>query len=97
MAKAYSISSIEEAWAYLNHEILNERLRECTQLVLSHPDSSLSDIFGQPDDLKFQSCMTLFLIASGGDKLFKQALDTFCEGRLCAFTEKKLICDSEKE
>src|ERR1700753_2225748 len=60
MARRYAIASLEEARAYLDHPILGDRLRDCTELVLLHRDSSARQIFGSPDDLKFHSSMTLF-------------------------------------
>ena len=60
MAQRYAITSIDEAQAYLAHERLGVRLRECTALVNAVTGRSVSDIFGYPDDLKFHSSMTLF-------------------------------------
>src|SRR5215471_14890599 len=60
MAQKFAISSKEEAAAYLEHPMLGPRLRQCTQLVNCLEGGSIGDIFGNPDDLKFRSCMTLF-------------------------------------
>lgn len=82
-SRIYAIGSIDEARAYLSHPVLGPRLRECTSLVLDHPDSTLRQIFGTPDDLKFRSSMTLFARAGRGSSdaaLFERALDTFCNG-----------------
>ena len=76
----YAIRSLEEAGAYLGHAILGARLRECTKLVLSHPDKSLVEIFGFPDDLKFCSSMTLFAQAAKDERMISKAIDLFCEG-----------------
>jgi len=82
-ARYFALKSREEARAYLAHPVLGERLQETTRAVLSHRERSLSYIFGQPDDIKFRSSMTLFVEA--GDPahrlLFQQALDIFCEGQ----------------
>src|SRR4029077_21032235 len=61
MAQRYAIASLDEAKAYAAHPVLGARLRECTALVLAVEDKSVHAIFGSPDDLKFHSCMTLFV------------------------------------
>lgn len=80
IAKAFSISSREEAVAYLEHDVLGPRLRRCTRLVLDAEDSSLAQIFGSPDDMKFKSSMTLFAYAGSRDVVFRSALNKFCSG-----------------
>src|SRR6185437_4906850 len=57
MAHKYGISSKEEAEAYLKHPVLGPRLRECTELVNQIEDSSIDEIFGFPDSMKFRSSM----------------------------------------
>ena len=76
----YAISSRDEAFAYLQHPLLGPRLRECTQLVLQVEGRSALEIFGEPDDIKFRSCMTLFAKASIDDEIFQQALDKYFDG-----------------
>src|ERR1700755_1240990 len=51
-AQYYGISSRDEARAYLAHELLGARLRECTRLVMAIEGRSAREIFGTPDDLK---------------------------------------------
>ncbi|MBO1924000.1 DUF1810 domain-containing protein [Thiomicrorhabdus sp. 6S3-12] len=76
----YSIKSIGEARAYLEHPLLGERLIKCTETVMQHRTKSLLEIFGKPDNRKFCSCMTLFAAVS--DKpVFQQAIDSFCNGQ----------------
>lgn len=82
MAAAYAIGSMIEAEAYLEHEVLGPRLRECTQLVIQVQGRSLHDIFGSPDATKFQSSMTLFAKATTGNQLFTEALEKYCNGLL---------------
>jgi uncharacterized protein (DUF1810 family) len=74
MARRFAIQSLEQAQRYLQHPILGPRLRQHTQLVLNVQDRSISDIFGDPDDLKFHSSMTLFDLAAPGDPLFLSVL-----------------------
>src|SRR6201996_8486462 len=59
-AVRYGIASLQEARAYLAHDLLGPRLRECTRLVNEVQNRSIAQIFGSPDDLKLFSSMTLF-------------------------------------
>lgn len=60
MAQRYGISSLDEARAYLAHDVLGPRLLECTALVAHSGQASADDLFGWPDNLKVRSSMTLF-------------------------------------
>jgi len=64
IAEKFAMTSLEEAKAHLQHPILGPRLRECTQLVLNLDGHSAEQIFGYPDNLKFRSCLTLFMTAT---------------------------------
>jgi uncharacterized protein (DUF1810 family) len=59
-ARHFAIASAVEARAYLAHDLLGPRLRECAALVAQVEGRSAGQIFGSPDDLKFRSSMTLF-------------------------------------
>lgn len=76
----YAISSKNEAIAYLNHPILGERLRQCTELVLNISGRTSEQIFDYTDTLKFRSCMTLFDIVSERDGIFRDALQKYFGG-----------------
>src|SRR5499427_9830326 len=76
----YAISSVDEARAYLQHPLLGPRLKECTQLVLQVEDRSALEIFGEPDDVKFRSSMTLFTNVSSEDDIFERALKKYFGG-----------------
>ena len=80
MAKEYAISSLAETRAYLEHPLLGPRLRECVQLMLDVAGKSVRDILGSPDDLKFRSCMTLFVKAAPEEPLFAAALTQYYGG-----------------
>ena len=80
MAQKYAISSLEEAKAYLRHPVLGARLRECVRLVNALEGRSRHEIFGSPDDMKFQSSMTLFALADPDEPLFAAALQKYCGG-----------------
>jgi len=76
----FAISGRQEGQAYLDHAILGPRLRECTALVLKARARPIEQIFGSPDDMKFQSCMTLFDAVTPA-AVFGEALDAFFAGR----------------
>lgn len=89
-ARHYAISSLEEARAYLDHPILGPRLVECTRLVLNIEGSSLEQIFGYPDDLKFRSSMTLFARAAPNEAVFRDALKKYFDGEEDPLTLERL-------
>ena len=76
----YGLADLNEARAYLQHPILRQRLEECIQVLLAGQISNPTRIFGHPDDLKFHSCLTLFLFADPENDIFKKALDKFYGG-----------------
>jgi uncharacterized protein (DUF1810 family) len=90
MAEKFAISSVAEAEAYLRHEILGPRLRECTGLVNAVEGRSMHEIFGSPDDMKFRSSMTLFSHATPDNGVFKQALQKYFGGELDPLTLERL-------
>jgi uncharacterized protein (DUF1810 family) len=89
MARHYAIASRDEAKAYVAHDVLGPRLRECTQAVLAVSDSTANAIFGSRDDIKFRSCMTLF-DAVAADGMFDEALARFYGGQRDPATLKRL-------
>jgi uncharacterized protein (DUF1810 family) len=79
-ARRFAIASREEAQAYLQHPVLGPRLRECTRLVNLVEGRTLEQIFGDPDDVKFRSSMTLFAHATPDNQVFEDALRKYCGG-----------------
>ncbi|HET6733695.1 DUF1810 domain-containing protein [Mycobacterium sp.] len=79
-AVRYGIASLEEARAYLAHDILGPRLRECARLVAAIDGRSADDIFGWPDNLKVRSSMTLFAHATDDNADFNAVLEKFYGG-----------------
>ena len=80
MAQRFAIASREEAIAYLGHGVLGFRLKECTALITAVEGRKVREILGSPDDLKFQSSMTLFSAVSS-DPEFSAAIAKFYGGR----------------
>lgn len=49
-------------------------------MVLQVQGRSALEIFGEPDDLKFRSSITLFAQVSNDDDIFEQALQKYFDG-----------------
>jgi uncharacterized protein (DUF1810 family) len=79
-AVRFAISSADEARAYLAHELLGPRLRECARLASRIDGRSAEEIFGWPDDLKLRSSMTLFARAADDSADFVAVLEKFYGG-----------------
>ena len=79
-ARAYALSGLDEARAYLAHPVLGPRLRECTELVAAVQGRTASEIFGYPDDLKLRSSITLFARAAPDTAVFAEVLDRYFDG-----------------
>jgi uncharacterized protein (DUF1810 family) len=79
-AVRYAISSPAQARAYLSHDVLGTRLRECTRLVNEIRGRSIDDIFGWPDNLKVRSSMTLFARATDDNAEFVALLEKYYNG-----------------
>src|SRR5450631_1988181 len=60
-SKRFSISSLDEARAYLEHPVLGPRLAESAHVLLEGQGTNADDIFGGLDAQKLRSSMTLFL------------------------------------
>ena len=81
MARRFAISSLVEAQAYLAHPLLGPRLRECTALLLAVEGRSAIDIFGDPDERKLRSSMTLFARAAPTEPIFEECLRRYFGGQ----------------
>ena len=80
-SRTFAIGSLDEARAYLHHDVLGPRLRECTQTAIDLETRTADDIFGGIDAVKFRSCLTLFVKVSAPDDVFTRALEKFFQGR----------------
>jgi len=80
MSRAFAISSLDEAKAYLRHSVLGPRLIECAGIVAGARAGTAEQIFGGIDAQKLRSCMTLFLRAQPDEPLFQQVLDRYFGG-----------------
>lgn len=86
-ANYYAIKNREMAQQYLKHPILGQRLIEISQAVYDLNAPNIVDVFGYPDYLKFQSCMTMFSLVLPEQKIFRMNLLRYFRGDICRYTE----------
>ena len=79
-SRRYAIKSIEKARQYLNHPVLGKRLLECVKVILAIEGRSISEIFGDPDDMKLKSSMTLFTCIPNSPSVLFRVLDKYFNG-----------------
>ena len=90
MSRQYGIHSLAEASSYLAHPVLGARYRECCQALMNVRGKSARDIFGSPDDMKFQSSLTLFAETAPDEILFFNLLEKYFDGEADEATLEKL-------
>ena len=88
MSQKYSIKSITEANYYLADSYLRNNLHELCNILLTSEKSAYV-IFGNLDQYKLKSCMTLFDIVCPND-MFEKVLDKFFSGKRCGKTIRLL-------
>lgn len=89
-SKKYAIQNLEEAELYLSHEVLGKRLIEISEVLLKIEGKTAYEIFGNPDDMKLKSCMTLFSLTNNAKPIFKEVLEKYFRGERCPKTIKIL-------
>lgn len=80
MSQHYSIHSLHEARAFLEHPVLGPRLREVCEIVNGIQGKTAHEIFGSPDDIKLRSSMTLFAHAAEDNAVFLEVLRKYFGG-----------------
>lgn len=88
MAHLYGISGLGEAKAYLAHPVLSRRLYELCGELLKHKDKTALEIFGDIDEMKLKSSMTLFALTSEDYTIFDEVLEHFFGGEIDEVTVK---------
>ena len=78
-AKLYSIKSLKEGRAYLEHPLLGPRLNKACEILLSLKDASMDEVMGFPDDSKLLSSMTLFEALSDSNSIFTKIIEFYFE------------------
>ena len=79
-SQLYGIGDLSEARAYLAHDVLGNRLRECVSTLLRIENRTALEIFGPIDEMKLRSSLTLFNAASE-EAIFDQAIDRYFNGQ----------------
>ena len=88
MAHKYGIINLDEAKAYLEHPVLSGRLYELCGELLKHKDKTALEIFGDIDEMKLKSSMTLFALTSEDYTIFDEVLEHFFGGEMDEVTVK---------
>lgn len=78
----YGLEGIEEAKEYLDNEYLRNHLLEITKALLDLDTNNPLQVLGFPDNLKVNSCMTLFYYTEPSITLFKDVIDKFYDGKM---------------
>jgi uncharacterized protein (DUF1810 family) len=90
MSRGFAISSLEEARAYLRHDVLGARLIECADILAGQTEGTTAEqIFGSVDAQKLHSSMTLFMRAAPDQPVFARVLDRYFEGRPDVATDQR--------
>lgn len=76
----YGLDSVDEVIEYMRNPYLRNNMIEiCNELYKL--DDSIENIFGYPDYLKLNSCMTLFEYSIQEEKIFGKIIDKFYNGK----------------
>ncbi len=89
-ARAYAITSLAEARAYLAHPVLGARLAECAAILTAVSGRTAEQIFGEVDAMKLHSSMTLFMRAAPDKPVFREVLDQYFDGIPDSATEQRI-------
>ena len=77
----YSIQSLEEAKAFLADPYLGRNLITICEALIGLESNDATEVFGSPDNMKLQSCMTLFACADNGNPVFGKVLEKYFDGQ----------------
>lgn len=76
----YGFDGVDEVIEYMRNPYLRNNMIEiCNELYKL--DDSIENIFGYPDYLKLNSCMTLFEYSIPEEKIFGKIIDKFYNGK----------------
>ena len=88
ISRYYGLENFDEAKAYLAHPVLSGRLYEICGELLKHKDKTALEIFGDIDEMKLKSSMTLFALTSEDYTIFDEVLENFFGGEMDEATIK---------
>jgi len=77
----YAIKDGQEAQDYLADPVLGSRLVEICKALLALESDDANAVLGSPDDMKLQSCMTLFASLPQTNPVFQLVLEKFFSGK----------------
>jgi uncharacterized protein (DUF1810 family) len=90
MSRTFAISSLEEAKAYLRHDVLGPRLIECVGILAGQTEGTTAQqIFGVVDAQKLHSSLTLFVRAAPDQPVLADVLDRYFEGHPDLATDQR--------
>lgn len=89
-SRQFAVRDLTEARAYLGHDVLGPRLRECVGILLHVQGRSAEQIFGGLDAMKLRSSMTLFARAAPHEPGFAQVLERYFDAIPDAQTDRLL-------
>ncbi|HSU01629.1 MAG TPA: DUF1810 domain-containing protein [Nocardioides sp.] len=81
-SRRYAIADLAEARAYVSHDVLGPRLRECCRALLDLEGVTAEQVLGGTDALKLRSSMTLFALADPDDPVYAEVLERYYGGGL---------------
>ena len=88
ISRYYGLENFDEANAYLAHPVLSGRLYEICSELLKHKDKTALEIFGDIDEMKLKSSMTLFALTNEDYTIFDEVLEHFFGGEMDEVTVK---------
>jgi uncharacterized protein (DUF1810 family) len=89
-SRFFAISSLDEARAYLGHQVLGPRLVEAAQIVAETDGRTAEQIFGSIDAQKLRSSVTLFQRAEPNEPVFAKVLERYFDGVADAATDARI-------
>ena len=89
----YAIQSLEEAKAFLADPYLGSNLISICEALTELESNDAIEVFGSPDNMKLQSCMTLFSLTENGNSVFEKVLEKYFNGQ----PDHKTLSILEKE
>lgn len=89
-ARHYALSGLDEARAYLAHDVLGPRLVECAGTLASLPETDATTVLGPVDAQKLRSSMTLFARADPEQPVFQEVLERYFDGEQDPATTSRL-------
>ena len=75
----FAMNSLQEARAFLAHDMLGNHLREICEALLKLQGADAVQVFGRTDAMKLRSSMTLFDAVQPND-IFAEVLDKYYDG-----------------